>query len=90
MLRRSDKLEIIQCEEFSSQQAAPRKRVDAKQAAPPDPMENAYMGLCANCVSVNTCGFPSARKSVVHCEEYLLDESGLVPTTQADYSRSAA
>jgi len=90
MLRRSDKLEIIQCEEFSNQQATPKRKPAAKRALPPDSMETAFMGLCANCLNVMTCGFPGARKGVMHCEEYALDEAGLVLSSQTDFSKSAA
>jgi hypothetical protein len=90
MLRRSPQLEIIQCEEFSTQPATSKAIPAREEAALSDPIEIARMGLCANCLNVVNCGFPSARHGVLHCEEYLLDEAGVVPPMQPKYSRSAA
>ena len=90
MLRRSAQLKIIQCEEFSIQPTA------AKTCAPPDEtrisdaLEDARLGLCANCLNVTDCGFPNARQGVVQCEEYLLDEAGVIPPIKPERSRSAA
>jgi hypothetical protein len=88
MLRRSTKLEIIQCEEFSIQPFAQKPAV-VQNGAIMDPKEAAGMGLCANCIHVESCGFPNARHGVVQCEEYQLDEDGIVPPL-TEYSRSAA
>ena len=48
------------------------------------------MGLCANCLNVTACGFPDARQGVLQCEEYLLDEAGVIPPMEPKQSRSAA
>jgi hypothetical protein len=91
MLRRSTKLEIIQCEEFSIQPVAQKpnaiqseESVDTVKA-----VNTVRMGLCVNCLNVAACGFPNARRGVLQCEEYLLDENGVVPP-QSEYSISAA
>jgi hypothetical protein len=89
MLRRSTQLEIIQCEEFSIQPAIPNS-VPLPDFLAADPVEAARMGLCANCRSVDTCGFPNARRGVVQCEEYLLDEEASLPPAQTTLSESAA
>jgi hypothetical protein len=90
LLRRSPQLEIIQCEEFSTQ-PMPNKALPAyNKVMPQDPVESAQLGVCANCLNVITCGFPSARQGVLQCEEYILDEAGVVPAVQPEYSRSAA
>ena len=47
-------------------------------------MEAARLGLCANCLNVVTCGFPNARHGVVQCEEYILDEAGVVSPVKKD------
>ncbi len=88
MLRRSTQLKIIQCEEFSTQPVI--RKIIAAQNEPVDPMEGASMGICVNCLNVATCGFPNARQGVVQCEEYTLDEAGVVPAKQAECSESAA
>ena len=90
MLRRSTQLKIIQCEEFSTQPV--NRKIKAAQNEPvfANPMEAASMGICVNCLNVATCGFPNARQGVVQCEEYTLDEAGVVPTKQAECSESAA
>jgi hypothetical protein len=90
MLRRSTQLEIIQCEEFSTKPVAGNPVPPASQKEPADPKEAARLGLCANCLNVLTCGFPNARQGVLHCEEYVLDEAGVVPPMEAEYSQSAA
>ena len=88
MLRRSTKLEIIQCEEFSIQPVAPTLNPVDKGIVL-NTAEAIRMGLCANCKNVVTCGFPNARRGVLQCEEYQLDENGEVPP-QTEYSISAA
>jgi hypothetical protein len=89
MLRRSTKLEIIQCEEFSIQPIAssPDSTKDGKTAV--NTAETSRLGLCANCFNMVTCGFPNARQGVLQCEEHLLDEDGAIPA-QSEYSVSAA
>jgi hypothetical protein len=89
MLRRSPQLEIIQCEEFSilpvnSRVAYPRMNPLT------DPQEAVRLGLCCNCLNVLTCGFPQARRGVLQCEEYQLDEAGVISPAPAECSRSAA
>jgi hypothetical protein len=90
MLRRSTQLEIIQCEEFSTQPIVAKAAPFEDPQSFADPMEAARLGLCANCLNVVTCGFPKARQGVLQCEEYVLDEAGVVLPTLAAYSRSAA
>jgi hypothetical protein len=91
MLRRSSRLEIIQCEEFSILPPESQSITTRQMAEIGDPMEAARLGLCANCLNVVTCGFPNARHGVVHCEEYILDEAGVVsPVKKAEHSQSAA
>jgi hypothetical protein len=90
MLRRSTQLEIIQCEEFSTKPVVGNTVPPASHKESTDPKEAARMGLCANCLHVLTCGFPNARQGVLQCEEYVLDEAGVVPPIQAEYSQSAA
>ncbi len=90
MLRRSTQLEIIQCEEFSTQPVASGPASIRSQATFADPKELARLGLCANCLNAPTCGFPKARQGVLQCEEYTLDEAGVVPPMQAVCSQSAA
>jgi len=88
-LRRSTQLQIIQCEEFSVHSAVSHDA--SREHGPAVPVPDAsVMGLCANCLNVATCGFPSARRGVLQCEEYVLDEAGTVPPVQSDRSRSAA
>src|SRR5512140_2258250 len=88
MLRRSTVLKIIQCEEFSIQptfaQPGPAKTERIYSG------EQSGMGLCANCVNIPTCGFPNARQGVVQCEEYILDEAGVIPPEEPKRSKSAA
>jgi hypothetical protein len=90
MLRRSTQLEIIQCEEFSTQPLASATPPSPSQTSFLDPKEAARLGLCANCLNVVTCGFPKARQGVLQCEEYILDEAGVIPPMQDEYSKSAA
>jgi hypothetical protein len=90
MLRRSPELAIIQCEEFSIM-PFPGKAFSSQDERPfSDSIESTGLGLCSNCINVITCGFPKARKGVLQCEEYLLDEAGVVPPQKAEYSESAA
>ncbi len=89
-LRRISRLEIIHCEEFSTQPVISIPAPAGKMTMLSDPIEAVHMGLCANCLNVVTCGFPNARSSVLQCEEYMLDEAGLVPPVQPKYSKSAA
>jgi hypothetical protein len=89
-LRRSTQLEIIQCEEFSTQPLVNRAAPPQNDLSFSDPMQAARLGLCSNCLNVVTCGFPNARQGVIECEEYILDEAGVVPPVKAEYSRSAA
>ena len=88
MLRRSTLLKIIECEEFTIQSSAPVQA--ARETTASDPTETASLGLCANCLNVVTCGFPNARRSVLQCEEYILDQAGVIPAIEIDYSKSAA
>ena len=88
MLRRSTVLKIIECEEFSIQSSMPNPA--AQETAAADPTEAGALGLCANCLNVVTCGFPNARQGVLQCEEYILDQAGVIPAVQIDYSKSAA
>jgi hypothetical protein len=90
MLRRSSELAIIQCEEFSIM-PVPSKPISSRKEVPVLMSDgSAELGLCANCLNILTCGFPNARQSVVQCEEYMLDEAGVIPPLQAEYSKSAA
>jgi hypothetical protein len=90
-LRRSTQLAIIQCEEFSvSPPLASQNISDRDPMALPDLMEAGRLGLCANCLDVITCRFPNARRGVLQCEEYILDEAGVIPPLAAERSRSAA
>ncbi len=89
-LRRDAQLEIIECEEFSIQ-PIPITTIPIRDLTPhADPIETARMGLCANCLNIHTCGFPYSGQNVLQCEEYMLDESNLMPSLQADCSKSAA
>jgi hypothetical protein len=88
MLRRSTLLKIIECEEFSIQSSVPAPA--EREATTPDAVEASALGLCANCLNVVTCGFPDARRGVLQCEEYILDEAGVIPAIEIDYSKSAA
>ena len=91
MLRRSSRLEIIQCEEFSIRPTDSQNIPSQQTTEVGDPMEAVRLGLCSNCLNVATCGFPNARHGVVQCEEYVLDEAGVVsPVKKAEHSRSAA
>jgi hypothetical protein len=90
MLRRSTRLEIIQCEEFSNQPVLDKAATVHAVTMTADPKVAAMMGLCANCLNVVSCGFPAARHGVMECEEYVLDEAGTVPAIQTESSESAA
>jgi hypothetical protein len=90
MLRRMPHLEVIQCEEFSIQ-PAPNNTVSAPaESSFMDPAESSRMGLCSNCLNVLTCGFSQTLRGVQHCEEYALDEAGVIPPLQPQRSESAA
>jgi hypothetical protein len=89
-LRRSSVLKIIQCEEFSIQPTAVAAMPIPQEMPELDLAEQTQMGLCANCLSLHTCGFPHARKGVQQCEEYILDEAGVIPPIQKGRSESAA
>ena len=89
-LRRSTVLKIIQCEEFSVQPVAAKTTLPQNELTAADASDYARMGLCANCLHVEACGFPTARQGVVQCEEYALDEAGVVPPVETKRSRSAA
>jgi hypothetical protein len=89
-LRRSTQLKIIQCEEFSTQPVSATLSPATNALLPSDSSEYTGMGLCANCLHVPDCGFPNARQGVLQCEEYVLDEAGVIPPTQPKRSRSAA
>ena len=88
-LRRSTRLEIIECEEFLTR---PSKEETESLMERPDlePVDAAQFGICINCMNVTTCSFPSARCGVIQCEEYTLDEAEKIPPAQSGYSRSAA
>ncbi|MBN2337776.1 MAG: hypothetical protein JXP48_04475 [Acidobacteria bacterium] len=90
MLHRSSRLEIIQCEEFSTRPAVTRPPSPLETGAIEHPMDAFRMGLCANCLNVAGCGFPDACRGVLQCEEYILDEAGAVARAKAEDSRSAA
>jgi hypothetical protein len=90
MLRRSPELAIIQCEEFSIMPVAGKALPSQDERLFSNSAGSAGLGLCANCLNIITCGFPKARKGVLQCEEYLLDEAGVVPPLQDEYSKSAA
>jgi hypothetical protein len=87
-LRRSTVLKIIECEEFSIQSSVPAPAM--REATASEPTETGALGLCVNCLNVVTCGFPDARRGVLQCEEYILDEAGVIPSIEIDYSKSAA
>ena len=90
-LRRSAQLEIIQCEEFSTQPALARPVPEWNSQTVIDQSEIDRLGICANCLNLVTCGFPGARNRVQQCEEYVLDEAGVVlPVRSSKASKSAA
>ena len=89
-LRRSSQLKIVQCEKFSVRPAEKKAPQESGDAGFEDPAEAARLGICSNCLNVHTCGFPDARRGVLQCEEYVLDEAGVTPPVQTGYSRSAA
>jgi len=86
MLRRCSQLKIIQCEEFSIQPVVGKTGSILSEAMPS--AEESRLGLCANCLNVESCGFPNARQGVLQCEEYTLDEKGAVPPAPAKSERS--
>jgi hypothetical protein len=89
-LRRSSQLKIIMCEEFETQ-AGINKPAPSDSGKRASELDNADgLGLCAHCLNGITCAFPDARHNVLYCEEYSLDEAGVVPPIQCEYSRSAA
>lgn len=90
MLRRSAQLEVIQCEEFSTRPVAGSPVPPKKQEAYRDLKETASLGICVNCLNAPGCGFPKARQGILQCEEYILDEAGVNPPIQDEYSQSAA
>jgi hypothetical protein len=90
MLRRSSQLKIIQCEEFSVQSGMRKANGSSDGQTMVDPAEASRMGLCVNCLNATTCGFPNARQGVLQCEEYILDEAGVIPPVQSERSKSAA
>jgi hypothetical protein len=83
-------LEVIQCEEFSTQSPVSQTFSAPAESSFVDPAESARMGLCSNCLNVITCGFSQALRGVQQCEEYILDEAGVIPPIQAQRSESAA
>jgi len=89
MLRRSTKLDIIQCEEFSIQPVHQKPDFVHNGGAIANTAETSRLGLCANCLNMVTCGFPNARQGVLQCEEHLLDSGGAIPA-RSEYSVSAA
>jgi hypothetical protein len=90
MLRRSPMLAIIQCEEFSIM-PIPGKAISSQDEKPLSNLNGSSgFGICANCLNSITCGFPQARNGVLQCEEYLLDEAGVISPPHAEYSKSAA
>jgi hypothetical protein len=89
-LRRCSQLKIIQCEEFSTQPATSKATPVRGTIMHSDSVEISCMGLCSNCLNVLDCGFPNARQNVLQCEEYILDEAGIIRPAPAEYSKSAA
>jgi hypothetical protein len=90
MLRRSTRLEIYECEEFSNQPVTDKAAAVHAISISADPKAAAMMGLCVNCLNVVSCGFPAARHGVLQCEEYLLDAAGAIPAIQTDESSMSA
>jgi hypothetical protein len=90
MLRRSPELAIIQCEEFSIRLVCGKALSPLDEMLLPNLSGFAGLGLCGNCINAITCGFPEARKGVLQCEEYRLDDAGATPPRQVEYSESAA
>ena len=86
MLRRSSQLKIIQCEEFSIQPVTGKTSRALPETMPV--VEESRLGLCANCLHVANCGFPNARQGVLQCEEYVVDEEGVVPPVREKTERS--
>ena len=88
-LRRSTRLEIIECEEFLTRPSKEQEEPHMKRSDL-EPVDAEQFGICMNCMNVNTCSFPDARCGVIQCEEYTLDEAEKIPQEQSGYSRSAA
>ena len=89
-LRRSTRLKIVQCEDFSFRSFEKRNLKGSGDSWLQDHARVAQLGICSNCLNVHSCGFPNARRGVLHCEEYTLDEAGEIPSVQSSHSRSAA
>ncbi len=89
-LRRFPQLKIIHCEEFSTQTGTGMPIPARNLPANSHQIQMSGMGLCVNCWNALTCGLPDARQNVLQCEEYILDEAGIIPPIQAERSRSAA
>jgi hypothetical protein len=81
---------IIRCEEFSTQAGTGKAIPSGNLGMHSDLIETSRMGLCANCLNVLGCGFPNARQNVLQCEEYVLDNAGIIHVAQEEYSKSAA
>jgi hypothetical protein len=89
-LRRSLQLKIIQCEEFSIEPVVIKRAGSNAEDPIEDFTQSARMGLCPNCLNMLSCGFSQARRGVLHCEEYILDEAGVISRSQLVGSKSAA
>ncbi len=89
-LRRDPQLNIIECEEFSIQPVHSATLLKRDVTPYSDPSETSGMGLCSNCLYMDTCGFPNALQNVLQCEEYELDRSNSVPLMPAERRESAA
>jgi hypothetical protein len=65
-------LPVVQCEEFEIEvtPAPPATGAASRVAPKPDRNRRKYLGLCENCESRETCGFPRPDGGVWHCEEY--------------------
>ncbi|MBN2318817.1 MAG: hypothetical protein JXR49_07060 [Acidobacteria bacterium] len=83
-------MEIVQCKEFTVRSVEKAARQESVHSGFRDPADALRLGICSNCLNVHTCGFPDARRGVLHCEEYVLDEAGGMSPVQTGYSRSAA
>ena len=89
-LRRSTRLKIVQCEEFTFRSFENQYLMESGDPLLRDSARAAQFGICSNCLYVHSCGFPGACLGVLHCEEYTLDEGGVMPSDQSRHSRSAA
>jgi len=89
-LRRSTRLKIVQCEDYSFRSFENQNLMETGDPFLRDSARAAQFGICSNCLYVHSCGFPDARLGVFHCEEYTLDEEGLMPSDQSGHSRPAA